>query len=254
MQPETQVQERIEKTVAAFIAIEDETYAGLEKAYQETEELRTTTGDDAELVRQLVYYQSKQGLQKRMMVFFIFDHLRRVGLGESTIAAALAPHVYAEGDRLRDLVRERLHIVEGKVTGQPPDYGTYRQIIARSKESQYLPLIRYMYESAPREALLTLMGANADKVAPEERRKIVWAEHVVGNTLWKQRYDFLEEDQVEAEATEQLTKMAAHNQWWARLYAATIMRQHPEFRQPDLVERLKEDPHDLVREALAEEE
>jgi hypothetical protein len=35
-----------------------------------------------------------------------------------------------------------------------------------------------------------------------------------------------------------------------RLYVAEIVRQHPAFRTPELVKRLKDDPHNLVRESL----
>ena len=47
-----------------------------------------------------------------------------------------------------------------------------------------------------------------------------------------------------------LTNLSQHKEWWVRLYAVEIMRQHPEFRKSEIVERLKKDEHPLVREEL----
>jgi hypothetical protein len=105
-----------------------------------------------------------------------------------------------------------------------------------------------MYASAPGEALLTLMRAHGLR-EPEDIKEILWAEHTVADVLWKHQYGFLDLERNEPAAVQELSKLAGHRAWWARLYAAEIMRQHAVFRNAALLERLMNDAHELVREA-----
>jgi hypothetical protein len=41
----------------------------------------------------------------------------------------------------------------------------------------------------------------------------------------------------------------AEKEWWARLYVVYIMRQHPELRLEKVLQQLKDDRNELVREA-----
>jgi hypothetical protein len=43
--------------------------------------------------------------------------------------------------------------------------------------------------------------------------------------------------------------MVKHDEWWARLYAAEVIRQHPELGNQPLVAELARDPHPLVQKA-----
>jgi hypothetical protein len=82
-----------------------------------------------------------------------------------------------------------------------------------------------------------------------ERNEILLAEHIVSNAIWLNENKFSERFQAALpEAKEQLLKLARHREWWARLYAAEIMRQHPELRQENIVQQLQEDADELVSE------
>src|SRR3990172_8389184 len=68
-----------------------------------------------------------------------------------------------------------------------------------------------------------------------ERSEILLAEHIVSNAIWLNKNGFAEQFQKALpEATAELAKLAKHKEWWARLYVAWIMRQHPELRQADV--------------------
>jgi hypothetical protein len=83
-----------------------------------------------------------------------------------------------------------------------------------------------------------------------ERREIELAAHIVSNAIWLNQNKFDEQFQKALpEATDELTKLAKQDQWWARLYVAEIMRQHRELRQPDVLQQLSTDSNGLVSEA-----
>ncbi len=83
-----------------------------------------------------------------------------------------------------------------------------------------------------------------------EKREIRLAEHIVSNAIWLKENDFADRSQAALpEATTELAKLAKHKEWWARLYVAWIMRQHPELRQEDVLQQLTEDDNELVSEA-----
>jgi hypothetical protein len=51
-----------------------------------------------------------------------------------------------------------------------------------------------------------------------------------------------------SEAAIQLSELGK-KEWWARLYVVHIMRQYPELRSERLLQTLKDDRNELVREA-----
>ena len=203
------------------------------------------------LVRELVYYSSRaDDTLEAMAAGAIF---RRLDIPDQVVMAALVPLLGTTDPDLGKSVRNILGGLEGRRAGRSPDFSAYREIIAdAAREANEPPdaLIRYMYESDAGEALLTLMRAYQLR-QPAALKTLLWAEHVVSDVLWKQRNGFLNPDEIEPAATEELARLAGHEAWWVRLYVAEIVRQHPEFRQPALIERLKRDAHPLVREAVS---
>lgn len=92
------------------------------------------------------------------------------------------------------------------------------------------------------------------KVRSKAGREIELAEHIVSNAIWLKENDFSERFAAALpEAKEELAKLARHKEWWARLYVAYIMRQHPELRQPDVLQQLRKDSHPLVREVAQQQ-
>jgi hypothetical protein len=209
--------------------------------------------DDAShqrLIRQLVYYSSHADNTKDAMAAGAI--IRRLDIPDSVVIKALVPLLGTTDADLRQSVRNILGGFEGRGAGRRPDFSAYRAAIAdrvREGKEPAEELIRYMYESDPGEALLTLMRAYQLR-RPAELKELLWAEHVVSDVLWKQRNGFLKRDEIEPAAAQELASLAGHEAWWVRLYVAEIMHQHPAFRQPGLVETLQGDAHHLVREAV----
>jgi hypothetical protein len=154
---------------------------------------------------------------------------------------------------------------------EPVNYGDYRRYVGwKADHQEDVPggFIKYIYDRSPGQALLVFAGAfsNSDIAArlPAEAkaadgqkqmkhmswRDIELAEHIVSNAIWLQKNGFNDRFQaVLPEATDDLTKLAKHDQWWARLYVAEIMRQHRELRLPDVLQQLSTDSNELVSEA-----
>jgi hypothetical protein len=80
--------------------------------------------------------------------------------------------------------------------------------------------------------------------------EILLAEHTVSNAIWLKENDEFPHRFKAAipEASTQLDALAK-KEWWARLYVVYIMRQHPELRLEGVLQKLKDDSNELVREA-----
>jgi hypothetical protein len=80
--------------------------------------------------------------------------------------------------------------------------------------------------------------------------EILLAEHTVSNAIWLKENDPYPHRFQAAipDATAQLSGLTK-KEWWARLYVVHIMRQHPELRLEAVLQQLKDDRNELVREA-----
>ena len=202
------------------------------------------------LVPQLVYYSMRgEDVAEAMAFDIVVGHLK---IPKYYIADALRPYLGTTKPQLKQQLREALEVVEATSSGRPPDYSHYGAIIEASvREGKELPrsLIHYMYESDPGTAVIRVMRSSMLR-KPNEVKPILWAEHQVADVLWKWRHGFLDCPEVEPVATEALAKLVAHPRWWARLYVAEIMRQHPAFRTDELIAVLLADPDESVRSVV----
>ena len=202
-----------------------------------------------ELVRQLTYFSSRAATTKQAMAAGVI--LRRLEVPEETIARALAPSLETTDAEVAKSIRNILGGLEKRAAGRRPDFSLYRGIIAervRHGEALPLALIRYMYDADAGMAMLALMRAHQLR-EPDAIKRLLWAEHVVSNVLWKQQHGFLKPTEIEAAATEELSSLATHEAWWARLFVAETMRRHSAFRQMKLVQALAGDANPTVRES-----
>ncbi|MHB8862362.1 MAG: HEAT repeat domain-containing protein [Pirellulaceae bacterium] len=240
--PDPQIQRQIGKVLDA---------ASDESRRDELQALVEMAGSDSQkLIEQLLYYSAygtdpagKHDLKEGMALAGFSDLLK---ISHSQIATALWPYLGTTDAQLRQKLRD---VFDGFSFTFFQDF-----LQSRLRTGQDLPLelIQYMYQRNPAEALLTMARTWAVQQSAEESSKrwrpLIWAEHVVSDTLWKQEHQFLEKTRVEPEAATQIEKLVGDPDWWVRLYAAEILRQHPGFRSAELLERLAQDDNRLVRE------
>lgn len=246
--PDPTVQAQIDRTVQAYLVSHSEVSAKYaHKALDEQLKLYALAKNDTVLVRQLLYYAmhplSDSGA---IMVSWVFAEAH---ISDREMLEAVLPYIETSDRILRRKVLDCLNVVEGAPPlGHPPNYETYYEYLRGRTNSPPLALIEYMYRKAPGEALRTCETVFGD--IREDRRNIVWAEHVVADVLWKQENGFLKRDEITADAVEQLDQLARCDHWWVRLYVAEILRSQPEFRTGAGVARLAQDVHPSVRKTI----
>ncbi|MBW3542245.1 MAG: hypothetical protein KY476_18415 [Planctomycetes bacterium] len=177
-----------------------------------------------------------------------------------TIVRGLAQFVDAENPILAEFVDDEFSRIDRADAFlvdplKRTDYSAYSQYIRGCLlQGEAIPegFSAFIYNRSAGDALLAFVHAH-DLTAARFRR-ILWAEHLVAGNLWKQEHQFVAEDRVQPGVAAELEALSKHEQWWARLYVAEILVQHPEFQTPALVERLKDDPHELVRLAITRPE
>ncbi len=230
-------------------AIRSALQAGDEKERESSlEALRRLAGADHRgLVPQLFLFSKDATDTREAMAFGVLVEQLRIPAQD--IVRSLVPLLESPDPELRRALGNVLSEFEDRSVDRGPSFSIYRPVLeaqARAGEGFPLGLVRYLYETDPGAAFLLLLRIQV--TAPEELKPLLWAEHAVGEVLWKQRFGFLRPNEVEPEAVEQLRFLARHPTWWARLYAAQILSRHPAFRAAAPVEELKRDPHPLVRE------
>ncbi|MBI5764466.1 MAG: hypothetical protein HZA51_13170 [Planctomycetes bacterium] len=209
-------------------------------------------GDDGrQVVPQLVWYAARHQQETRTKAF-VGQVLARIAAPKSVIVEALVPHLDNKDAAIRGIVKELLVGYEDRSATRPPDYSAYRALIEADVQSGREPqssLVQFMYASDPGTALQTMVRA-CQLRAPDEIKPILWSEHVVSELFWKRRYGFVERSAVDAAVVREIETLSRHPRWWVRLYAAEIVKSHPELSGADVVKRLKEDTDIRVREVL----
>ncbi len=198
------------------------------------------------LIPQPLYYSmygqdasGKRDVKEAMAFAIVGEQLR---IGKWSIARALLPFFKTTDPELQKALR-----------GLGLDYRSFRALVAGEplNEGQMAAeFVRSSFREDPGGALLMVARAMCAPPQAEELKALLWAEHVVDGALWRQQHGFLDKQEVKPGAAAQLEKLSRFDQWWVRLYVAEILRQHPEFRTPGMVDRLKADKHELVRRAM----
>lgn len=204
--------------------------------------------DGRPLIPQLVWYAAQHREESRTKAF-VGRVLARIATPKSVIVETLVPHLDNKEVAIRGIVKELLAGYEDRSATRPPDFSAYRALIETDVQAGREPqssLVQFMYASDPGTALQTMVRA-AQLRSPEEIKPILWSEHVVSELFWKRRYGFVERSAVDAAAVREIETLSRHARWWVRLYAAEIVKAHPELGGASVVKRLKEDADQRVR-------
>jgi len=248
--PDADVQSRLDRVVRIATDRKAKSWdhaAAIEKELREIAEK-----DPEKLVQQVLscrVQSAAESEERSLVVLQLIDYFR---IPDTAIVHAVIPYMGTPNEHLRDSIDLLLRSVEGRGPPGHPDYSSYSTWIRLSKNEPPRELVRRMYQRCPGTALLTMREIYVRE--PERVKGLLWAEHVISDTIWKHRHGFLPTNTVESEAATQVAKLAKDDAWWVRLYVAEILRQHPAFRTPELVERLTKDPHELVRDAITRPE
>ncbi|MBK8913546.1 MAG: hypothetical protein IPM64_02915 [Phycisphaerales bacterium] len=217
------------------------------KALERIEAAHTPPSDD--MIRQLVIFAAGAKDTRAAMAPAVI--LRRLDVTEDAQVRALIPLLDSPDAAIVAAARGVLSGVEKRSASRRADLSAYLEPTAsRLRAGEAIPdgLVRHLYGVDPGAAMLLMMRAHQWR-DPAAMRELLWAEHVLSGTLWKQQHGFLRPDEVEDAAVVELRRLAGHREWWVRLCAAELMRAHRSLAQADLAGALAADENALVRES-----
>jgi hypothetical protein len=127
----------------------------------------------------------------------------------------------------------------------------YRAPLLRQKASPPPGLVKYLFDMRPGRALLLFGDIYlGDKGKPgDASRDLVWADHLISTVTWRIFNGFVQEGDLE-KARKEVDRLSKHDGWYARRYVIEVIRAEPKLGTPEIVDRLKKDPHPLVAEAV----
>lgn len=205
------------------------------------------------LYQEIVHFLT--GVRDNPSAAALFIPMSRLGLSPGDQVDILVPYLGSEDAAARNIAVTILEGLENRHEQERPNYGIYRSYVEKDKSNTAFPLIRRMYADAPREATMTLNDANfiLGQEQRPSRRDLLWAVNAIDRAVWIHKYNFVDRDKGQSEtlATEQMRLLSGGEGWWVRLYVAEIMHQHSFLRQPEIIQKLKDDPHSLVKESIA---
>ena len=243
LQPDATVQARL-----AEIARTNNSKDPME-VYRAIVQLRPIAANNAEeLIRQLVWYDTHKATNGEMTTIVVLSQLPEL---QNHVVSTLAPLMGKTHDTKTDRhIEELLHLVEGGTGFEELNFRYYENYI-RGKVGGNLPFdepfISYLFRRAPGQ---TLQSFALETFKDDRQKPFLWARHCVDDLLWRRQFGFVPDQQPDRAVTEQLEKMADRDEWWARLYSAEIIREHPELGNSKIVDRLKSDKNELVRNTL----
>ncbi len=251
--PDPRLQEHIRQTVLGFLSMRlDDDYVEFVRRMLKLE--KTVPANKQELlVEQLAYFFAHaQTMEESAGVRHILQHMRHLSFYSSRhLIDVIVPHLDETDGRVRDRLFQLLFM--NSAAYSLPIYSEFDSYLRARKAEPPLPLFEIMYQGSPGDALMTMLRVYAEDgqtVRPETVKLLKWAEHVVSDVLWKQQHGFLKPNEVEPAAVEELEKLSKRPEWWVRLYVAEILSNDPEFQTPQMVKRLQDDNHPLVRKAI----
>ncbi len=213
-------------------------------------ELKALVPETEMLITYILQYQAREdtGEKEWISSMGVLKGLT-LNLDDRKFIGVLLPLVETDDERLYDVAQDFLGpFIRCECNGIRITFGAFDDYLRQRKQEVPRGLVRFMYSEAPGKGLLRLGGIHSR--SQEEYRPLFWAEHEVSDILWKWQFSFVPRNQVEAGAAEALSKLVDHPRWWARLYVAEIMRQHPAFRTDELIAVLLTDPDESVRSVV----
>ena len=198
-------------------------------------------------IQQLIYYQvyvdqiysgeavgaeevSKRAMIANGIIAFLLDWdantQKPTSSSSIVLIDAILPYLGTMNLKLRKELHHTLKWVDQKRGGER-DFSQYESFLTNNTNSVSAALIEYMYDSDARAAVLAMAGAYGDRN--------------IDATLSSMSNDG---------AAAALNMLINRPEWWAHLYVATVLERDSFLRTPELLEKLEEDTHPLVREKV----
>lgn len=244
LDPEPELQARIEQAVVAIVRQDD-------SAGERIEALRELAGGRrGMLLLQLALYLKGSGGTEQSMAGALILH--RLEFTPDEKLDAILPHLDAAEPRLRRVFTEILSTID-RPEGGEPDFSFYEARISREKRTPPPALIRYLYEVSPDAAVRSMervFGGFGGKDAGRDAAASKFSD--LRELLTRRETSLSWSAQDKSRAQTALEELSRDPAWWMRLYVAAVLKRDHELATPAITERLRNDPDSLVRRACSE--
>ena len=172
----------------------------------------------------LVYERQAQDMKHGMAAGLVVSLLQ---IPSADIVGAVLPHLDTTNVIQRDQIRNWLMGMDEGSAGSKPNFQDYEFLLKSNSAMENESLILYMFDRDPQTAVISIARVYGHEVSESE----VAAKAKSG-------------------VKESVEYFAGRSEWWAHLYVATMMEKEPYLRTPELLEKLEQDVHPLVREKV----
>lgn len=225
--------------------------------------------DYQRFVEQVMYFVHHLSQQEKARASVVRSLVQYCMVPKGRVATALSPHLYGEHPALRKEAWGLFHYSIG--SGFPQGYADLSYIRDhvtgnRQKEEIATPLKRAIFEVAP-NAAFRLFLPEAERL---EGLKLARAEHTLENALFERNINIHERGylayakergqpdgdlplpppwKLDATTIAAMRELASSKHWWARMVVAEFMVRNKDLRVAELIEKLKKEENDLVRQS-----
>jgi hypothetical protein len=180
-----------------------------------------------------------------------FAILNEARIARGSLAVAVAPLLYCGNAEIRRAARKLFPqaIGCGCRDGQP-DFSHFRDHVmgAHQRPAIATPLKRALFETAPNSAFIFF----ASEAERSDHVPYLRKERIISNALYeKHPLGGIPAGNVDGATAGALRDLAMSQYWWSRMFVAEIMTQNKEFRDAEVIKRLREDENELVRHSIA---
>jgi hypothetical protein len=193
------------------------------------------------LLQLAIFLRDATGTEQSMAGALVFHELRFTPREKLD---AIVPGLDAAGPEMRRVLTEMLSTVD-RPQGGEPDFRVYEETIRARGDSPPEGLILYMCGVSPEATLESLerVYGGASPRSPAASGALTTLRASLSESKRTGSVD------ATAKARAALDTIGRDPAWWRRLYAASVLRAHPELAGEVLISRLTRDPHPLVRRA-----
>jgi hypothetical protein len=206
--------------------------------------------DGTAKVHQLILYVLDATRETRWVAPIALSE--RMGLTKNDVFEAGRPLLDSGGPEVVKVVDDwALNYIEGvKRLQDTPDYSLYRSYLTTHKEDESSSLVKRMFMKSPGTAFSVMCDVYVDDATERNHFKAVMQQIGVSsivrvpNPLGGKRI-------VSPEVEEAMQGLARSPLWWARLYVVEVMRRTFKYSNDPLLQHLKIDVNEIVRERAA---
>lgn len=257
--PIDKVQSMLRDLVEAGVVVSSTKPETSERYEQLVREIQSEVGGDKNvLLRQWLYclkeYVLAQEGERRSDLAMAMQYLlEKFDIAPSDMAYALFPLLDSPDEKLRRLTEKYL-VWSHKVYGEAGvDFRTYESILKERLESSGdIPasLVKYMYERAPGDALISMMNLDQDSFGVLKSALDI-SEDKSRWPLSNRRILVLKDGSSTQEISTALERLSTRPEWWVQLFVAEFVAQAPEVNKEAIQANLARSDHSLVKEVLS---